>query len=216
MCNSDCFVGEYKVQETPGQKESKPKCERCDSSCVECKGPGPLNCTVCPASMQLFLEESRCLPCCSNTDPAETPECCDCSETQDDCVLQTTLPPGQKSKTILFVITCILLLLIIGAIVFIWRKARTKTQPVNKGRYEKLTNHSKTFPSSASNYHKNPSYHEDQVIEYRDRDYEDDDDEDDIVYMGKDGTIYHKFKYGLLEDDEEDELEYDDESYSFR
>ncbi|KAI1239706.1 Proprotein convertase subtilisin/kexin type 5, partial [Lamprotornis superbus] len=209
MCNSDCFVGEYKVQETPGQKENKPKCEKCDSSCTECKGPGPLNCTVCPASMQLFLEESRCLPCCSNTDPAETPECCDCN----DCVLQTTLPPGRKSKTTLFVITCILLLLVIGAIVFIWRKAQTKTQPVNKGRYEKLTNHSKTFPSSVSNYHKNPSYHEDQVIEYRDRDYEDDDDEDDIVYMGRDGTIYHKFKYGLLEDDEEDELEYDDERF---
>ncbi|XP_005061308.2 PREDICTED: proprotein convertase subtilisin/kexin type 5 isoform X3 [Ficedula albicollis] len=216
MCNSDCFVGEYKVQETPGQKENQLKCERCDSSCTECKGPGPLNCTVCPASMQLFLQESRCLPCCSNTDPAETPECCDCSETQDDCVLQTTLPPGQKSKTTFFVITCILLLLVIGAIVFIWRKAQTKTQPANKGRYEKLTNHSKAFPSSVSNYHKNPSYHEDQVIEYRDRDYEEDDYEDDIVYMGKDGTIYHKFKYGLLEDDEEDELEYDDESYSFR
>ncbi|XP_021397203.2 proprotein convertase subtilisin/kexin type 5 isoform X2 [Lonchura striata] len=217
MCNSDCFVGEYKVQETPGQKEDKLKCERCDSSCTECKGPGPLNCTVCPASMQLFLEESRCLPCCSNIDPAETPECCDCSETQDDCILQTTLPPEEKSKTVFFVITCILLLLVIGAIAFIWRKARTKTQPVNKGRYEKLTNHSKTSPSSVSNYQKNPSYHEDQVIEYRDRDYEDDDDdEDDIVYMGKDGTIYHKFKYGLLEDDEEDELEYDDESYSFR
>ncbi|NXB01917.1 PCSK5 convertase, partial [Cnemophilus loriae] len=216
MCNSDCFVGEYKVQEAPEQKENKPKCERCDSSCTECKGPGPLNCTVCPASMQLLLKESRCLPCCSNTDPEETPECCDCSKTQDDCVLQTTLTPGQKSKTAFFVITCILLLLVIGAIVFIWRKARTKTQPVNKGRYEKLTNHSKNFPSSVSNYYKNPSYYEDQVIEYRDRDYEDDDDEDDIVYMGKDGTIYHKFKYGLLEDDEEDELEYDDESYSFR
>lgn len=135
----------------------------------------------------------------------------------DDCVLQTTLLPGRKSKTTFFVITCILLLLVIGAIVFIWRKAQTKTQPVNKGRYEKLTNHSKTFPSSVSNYHKSPSYHDNQVIEYRDRDYEDDDDdEDDIVYMGKDGTIYHKFKYGLLEDDEEDELEYDDESYSFR
>ncbi|RMC17978.1 hypothetical protein DUI87_04852 [Hirundo rustica rustica] len=119
--------------------------------------------------------------------------------------------PTQRSKTTFFVIICILLLLVIGAIVFIWRKARTKIQPVNKGRYEKLTNH-----SSVSNYHKNPSYNEDQVIEYRDRDYEDDDDEDDIVYMGKDGTIYHKFKYGLLEDDEEDELEYDDESYSFR
>ncbi|KAJ7423631.1 hypothetical protein BTVI_09195 [Pitangus sulphuratus] len=217
MCNSDCFVGEYRVQETPGQEEDEPKCEKCDSSCTECKGPGPLNCTVCPASMQLYLEESRCLPCCSASDPAGNIECCDCSETQDDCVLQTTVPPKRKSKTTFFVITCILLLLVIGAIVFIWRRSRAKTQAVNKGRYEKLTNHSKTFPSSVSNYHKSTSYQEDQVIEYRDRDNEDyDDEEDDIVYMSQDGTIYRKFKYGLLEDDEEDELEYDDESYSFR
>ncbi|XP_050768974.1 proprotein convertase subtilisin/kexin type 5 isoform X1 [Gymnogyps californianus] len=216
MCNSNCFVGEYKVQETPGQEEDEPKCERCDSSCTECKGPGPLNCTVCPPSMQLYLEESRCLPCCSDSDLAGTPECCDCSETQDDCVLRTTLPLESKSKTTFFVITCILLLLVIGAIVFIWRKSRAKTQAVNKGGYEKLTNHSKTFPAYMSNYHESPSYQEDQVIEYRDPDNEDDDEEDDIVYMGQDGTVYRKFKYGLLEDDEEDELEYDDESYSFR
>uniref|UniRef100_A0A8C3JAN1 Proprotein convertase subtilisin/kexin type 5 n=1 Tax=Calidris pygmaea TaxID=425635 RepID=A0A8C3JAN1_9CHAR len=207
MCNSECFVGEYKDEHT---------CEQCDSSCTECKGPGPLNCTVCPASMQLYLEESRCLPCCRDSDPAGTPECCDCSETQDDCVLRTTLPPKSKSKTTFFIITCILLLLVIGAIVFIWRKSRAKTQAASKGGYEKLTNHSKTLPSYLSNYHDSPSYQEDQVIEYRDRDIEDDDEEDDIVYMGQDGTVYRKFRYGLLEDDEEDELEYDDESYSFR
>ncbi|XP_057288919.1 proprotein convertase subtilisin/kexin type 5 isoform X1 [Pezoporus wallicus] len=216
LCNSDCFVGEYKVQEAPEQEEDEPKCEKCDSSCTECKGPGPLNCTVCPASMQLYLAESRCLPCCHDFDLAGTPECCDCNETQDDCVLRTTLSPESKSKTAFFVITCILLLLVIGAIVFIWRKSQAKNQAVNKGRYEKLTNHSKTFSSNVGNYHESTSYQEDQVIEYRDRDNEDDDDEDDIVYMGQDGTVYRKFKYGLLEDDEEDELEYDDESYSFR
>ncbi|XP_033928587.1 proprotein convertase subtilisin/kexin type 5 isoform X1 [Melopsittacus undulatus] len=216
MCNSDCFVGEYKVQEAPEQEEDEPKCERCDSSCTECKGPGPLNCTVCPASMQLYLAESRCLPCCHDFDLAGTPECCDCNKTQDDCVLQTTPPPESKRKTAFFVITCILLLLVIGVIVFIWRKSQAKNQAANKGRYEKLTNHSKTFSSNMGNYHESTSYQEDQVIEYRDRDNEDDDDEDDIVYMGQDGTIYRKFKYGLLEDDEEDELEYDDESYSFR
>lgn len=131
-------------------------------------------------------------------------------------MLRTTLPPESKSKTAFFVITCILLLLVIGAIVFIWRKSRVKNQAVNKGRYEKLTNHPKTFYSNVGNYHESTSYQEDEVIEYRDRDNEDDNDEDDIVYMGQDGTVYRKFKYGLLEDDEEDELEYDDESYSFR
>ncbi|NXE56364.1 PCSK5 convertase, partial [Casuarius casuarius] len=216
MCNSDCLVGEYRVQESPTQEDDQLKCEKCDSTCTECKGPGPLNCTMCPASMQLYLEESRCLPCCGDSDLADSPECCDCSETQDDCVLQITLPPEHKSKTVFFVITCIFLLLIIGAIIFIWRKSRAKTQAVNKRGYEKLTNHSKAFASYTSNSHESTSYQEDQVIEYRDRDNEDEDDDDDIVYMGQDGTIYHKFRYGLLEEDEKDELEYDDESYSFR
>ncbi|XP_021236412.1 proprotein convertase subtilisin/kexin type 5 isoform X1 [Numida meleagris] len=216
ICNSDCFVGYYKVQEAPGQEEDETKCERCDSTCTECKGPGPLNCTICPAGMQLYLEEGRCLPCCSDTDPAGIPECCDCSETQDDCVLRTTLPPASKNKSTFFVITCILLILVIGAIVVIWRKSKSKPRTVSKGRYEKLTNDYKTLPSYVSNYRESSSYQEDQVIEYRDRDIEDDDEEDDIVYMGQDGTVYRKFRYGLLEDDEEDELEYDDESYSFR
>lgn len=44
---------------------------------------------------------------------------------------------------------------------------------------------------------------------------EDDDDDEDIVYMGRDGTVYRKFRYGQLGEDE-DELEYDDESYRFR
>ncbi|NWX95910.1 PCSK5 convertase, partial [Nothoprocta ornata] len=219
MCNSDCLVGEYRALESPAEEEEQPKCEKCDDTCIECKGPGPLNCTVCPASMQLYLQESRCLPCCGASGLAGSPECCDCQETQDDCVLRITQPPESKSKTALFVITCILLILVIGAIIFIWRKSRAKTQAAHKKGYEKLTNHSKTFAAYMNNSHESTSYQEDQVIEFRDRDNEfedDDDDNDDIVYMGQDGTIYRKFKYGLLEEDEEDELEYDDESYSFR
>lgn len=42
---------------------------------------------------------------------------------------------------------------------------------------------------------------------------EDEDEDEDIVYMGMDGIVYRKFKYSLLEGDEEEEvveLEYDD------
>lgn len=48
--------------------------------------------------------------------------------------------------------------------------------------------------------------------EYCDKDEgeDEDDDEDEIVYMGQDGVVYHKFKYGLLDQEEEDmEMEYD-------
>lgn len=106
-----------------------------------------------------------------------------------------------------------MLVLLIGAAVIVWRKSRGRAQAVEKG-YEKLADPSKSYSSYKSNYRESTNFEEDQVIEYRDRDF-DEDDEDDIVYMGQDGTVYRKFKYGLLDDDDEDELEYDDESYSY-
>lgn len=55
--------------------------------------------------------------------------------------------------------------------------------------------------------------------EYCDKDEDDDDDDDDeedeIVYMGQDGVVYHKFKYGLLDQEEEDmDMEYDYSIYA--
>uniref|UniRef100_A0ACB8EQT3 Proprotein convertase subtilisin/kexin type 5 n=1 Tax=Sphaerodactylus townsendi TaxID=933632 RepID=A0ACB8EQT3_9SAUR len=138
----------------------------------------------------------------------------------DECILHTSmkLPAENKRKTVALVVaSSILLILTSGAIVFIWKRSRTKLKPVNQGGYEKLVDNTKTATSFKSNHHQSTSYLEDQMIEYKDRDDDDDDDDDDdIVYMGQDGTVYRKFKYGLLEDDAEDELEYDDESYSFR
>lgn len=52
----------------------------------------------------------------------------------------------------------------------------------------------------------------DRIIECEDDEGEED---DDIVYMSEDGTVYRKFKYGLLDDDEI-ELEYDDESFLYK
>lgn len=107
-----------------------------------------------------------------------------------------------------------MLVLLLGAAVIVWRKSRGRVQPVAKAGYEKLGDPSKSYVSYKSSHRENTSFEEDQVIEYRDRDYDEDED-DDIVYMGQDGTVYRKFKYGLL-DEEEDELEYDDESYSYQ
>ncbi|KAB1280097.1 Proprotein convertase subtilisin/kexin type 5 [Camelus dromedarius] len=108
-----------------------------------------------------------------------------------------------------------MLVLLLGAAVIVWRKSRGRVRPTEKVGYEKLADPSKTYSSYKSSHHQSTSFEEDQVIEYRDRDYDEDDD-DDIVYMGQDGTVYRKFKYGLLHDDDEDELEYDDESYSYQ
>lgn len=112
----------------------------------------------------------------------------------------------------------ILLSVIIGASVFIWRRLRARPMSVNHIGYKKLADNAKALSSFRNNHYQSTSYPENQVNEYKDRDDDDDDDEDDndIVYMSRDGTVYRKFKYGLLEDDDIDELEYDDESYSFR
>lgn len=45
---------------------------------------------------------------------------------------------------------------------------------------------------------------------------DDDDEDEDILYMGQDGTVYRKFRYGQLGDEQEDELEYDDESHNYQ
>ena len=49
-----------------------------------------------------------------------------------------------------------------------------------------------------------------------DREDDEDDEDEDIVYMGQDGTVYRKFRYGQLGEEQDDELEYDDESYNYK
>lgn len=63
-------------------KGDQSECEKCHDTCIECKGPGPLNCTECPANMELYLDEGRCVQCCGGSDLTETQACCDCNETQ--------------------------------------------------------------------------------------------------------------------------------------
>ncbi|XP_045324484.1 proprotein convertase subtilisin/kexin type 5 isoform X1 [Leopardus geoffroyi] len=211
ICTSDCLVGEYRVEE--GEKFN---CEKCHESCVECKGPGTKNCTVCPADLVLLMDDSRCLHCCNTSDPSNAQECCDCRDTTDECILQASEigPAGERTKTALFITSSVMLVLLLGAAVIVWKKSRGRAQPVAKAGYEKLADPGKSYVSYKSSHLESTSFEEDQVIEYRDQDYDEEED-DDIVYMGQDGTIYRKFKYGLLDDDE-DELEYDDESYSYQ
>lgn len=119
----------------------------------------------------------------------------------------------QGSTAKLFVTACVLLILSVGGGVFHFCNARSKPfAPKTKaGGYVKLnTNGGIASQPTTSSF----GEYSDRIIECED-DEEDNDDDDDIVYMGQDGTVYHKFKYGLLDEDEI-ELEYDDESYSYR
>lgn len=205
ICTPECIVGEYR----DGKGENF-NCKKCHESCVECKGPGSKNCTGCSAGLLLHMDDNRCLRCCNASHPHRSQDCCDCQSSTDECILPDSddAVSHEHTKIALLVTSGAMLLLLLGASVFVWRKSRSR--PVAKGRYEKLAEPTVSYSSYRSSY-----LDEDQVIEYRDRDY-DEDDEDDIVYMGQDGTVYRKFKYGLLDEAEDDELEYDDESYSYQ
>ncbi|XP_004591833.2 proprotein convertase subtilisin/kexin type 5 isoform X2 [Ochotona princeps] len=211
ICTSDCLVGKYRVGE--GENFT---CAQCHESCIECKGPGTMNCTTCPANLVLNMDDNRCLRCCDASHPTDAHDCCECQDTTDECILRRphVVPAAQRSRLALFILSSIMLMLLLGAAAVVWKKARGRGRPAEKAGYEKLADPSRSYTPHKSSYGESTSFEEDQVIEYRDRDYDDDDD-DDIVYMGQDGTVYRKFKYGLLDEEEDDQLEYDDESYSY-
>ncbi|XP_078141236.1 proprotein convertase subtilisin/kexin type 5b isoform X1 [Centroberyx gerrardi] len=223
ICESQCLIGFYAASQ-----DAEPNCEACDASCLDCRGAGVWNCTVCPA-LQILSDDGRCLSCCGNEarlDGTPIPwECCDCAASLAECILSVNFvlrgpeeleDLGGPAK--LFVTACVLLVVAIGGVVFLFLQARSRSLSIpgapktTAGGYEKLDNNggvgSQPTTSSFGEY-------SDRIIECEDGE-EEDDEEDDIVYMGQDGTVYRKFKYGLLDEDEEIELEYDDESYSYR
>nr|XP_020481463.1 proprotein convertase subtilisin/kexin type 5-like [Labrus bergylta] len=172
-------------------------------------------------------------------------DCCNCTETRGECVLSTNLAfrneeeEEARGNLALFIIACILLVLGLVAVVFLIRHSRSKRAPpdITPRGYEKLgsgggyggSRHG-GYSSSSSTSHSNRGasssssggrFQESQLVDISERrsgakEDDDDDEDEDIVYMGQDGTVYRKFRYGQLGEDNEDELEYDDESYTFR
>ncbi|MED6288303.1 hypothetical protein CHARACLAT_025228 [Characodon lateralis] len=234
-CESMCEIGQY-----PVVKDSDPTCEDCDDSCQECQGPGLFNCTSCSAKAILEVD-GRCLPCCRHDKEwmdMETPqqECCNCTETRGHCIFSTNLPftyEEYRGNLTIFIIASVLLVLVLIGVIFLIRHSRSKSGPSDLpprgykklgggfgggSRYGGYTSASSTSYSSSGG-----RFQEAELVDMstprswnKNDDDDDDDDDEDIVYMGKDGTVYRKFRYGQLGDDNEDELEYDDESYTFR
>ncbi|XP_078812274.1 proprotein convertase subtilisin/kexin type 5 isoform X2 [Oryzias latipes] len=239
-CKSMCDQGQHPVSE--GLQYT---CEDCDSSCLECRAAGPFNCTACP-EQAILEEGGRCLPCCQHDDDDDDDDggedataqhdCCNCTESRGECVLSTNLPfrneeeeEAQGNLTI-FIIACILLVLALVGVILLIRHSRSKGkqsdlpprgyEKLGSGRfgggYSSASTASYSGPASSSG-----GRFQDQLVDVgrlgsKDDDDDDDEDDEDIVYMGKDGTVYRKFRYGQLGEDNEDELEYDDESYTFR
>ncbi|XP_064164994.1 proprotein convertase subtilisin/kexin type 5-like [Anguilla rostrata] len=208
VCESPCITGQYPVSES-----ATLRCERCDASCLACRGPSSYNCTLCPA-LDLLTTEGRCLPCCGNETHNEMPECCNCTETRGQCVLSTNsalhnMDDSTGSPT-LFVTASVLLLLGLGTIFFLIWRGRSKRQPDDAAQgYEKLGGPRRQSGDAAA-----MTRHRGQpLVDLAERD--DDDDDEDIVYMSRDGTVYRKFRYGQPGDQEEGELELSTRKYSF-
>ncbi|CAJ1068427.1 proprotein convertase subtilisin/kexin type 5b isoform X1 [Xyrichtys novacula] len=220
ICRSKCLVGFYDAS-----KSDSPNCKVCHPSCLDCRGPTVRNCTVCPA-LQILSDDGRCLSCCGNESRHDGKplawECCDCGVSREECIMGLNFmikdtwdaQDRQGSTARFFTTICVLLVLAVGVGVFLYLNARSKTRALKpktkSGGYEKVeTNGGVVVESTPSSF----GEYSDRIAEREDDEEEDDD--EDIVYMGQDGTVYRKFKYGLL-DDEEIELEYDDESYSYK
>ncbi|XP_049434017.1 proprotein convertase subtilisin/kexin type 5b isoform X1 [Epinephelus fuscoguttatus] len=222
ICAAQCLVGFYATSQGSESDNDQPNCQACDPSCLDCRGPGMQSCTVCPA-LQILSDDGRCLSCCGNEtrhDDKPIPrECCDCEASREECVLGVNFlmredSEAEGSTAKLFVTACVVVILSVGGGVFLFLNARSRTvamaPKIKAGGYEKLdTNGGVALQPAVSSF----GEYSDRIAECEDD--EEDDDDEDIVYMGQDGTVYRKFKYGLLDEDEI-ELEYDDESYSYR
>ncbi|XP_077478698.1 proprotein convertase subtilisin/kexin type 5 [Stigmatopora argus] len=221
-CLSACDTTKY-----PLTKGSSHSCEDCHPSCMRCKGPGATNCSACPP-YAILESEGRCLLCC-HTAGSYTHHCCNCTETTGVCILSNNLPfrneegdnEGEgRGNLAVFIITSILLAAGLVAAIVLIRRSRSKrtSSDGTPCGYEKLDSAS----GSASGGHGSSSscYKGTQMVDLGKRsadakDREDEEEEEDIVYMSKDGTVYRKFRYGQLGEDDDD-LEYDDERYMYR
>ena len=128
----------------------------------------------------------------------------------ENFVMEAAEAQGRTPK--LFITVCVLLIVSLGGGVFLFLSARARSLAVapktNSGGYEKLDSNGGVNPEPTASAFGDYS---DKIVECKEDDEEED---DDIIYMGQDGTVYRKFKYGLLDEDEI-EMEYDDESYSY-
>ncbi|KAI5622037.1 proprotein convertase subtilisin/kexin type 5, partial [Silurus asotus] len=217
ICSSLCLAGEYAVSTSP-----EVKCLACDPSCLECKGKGPFNCTNCHAQHRQS-EDGRCLACCgkeNHKDSSPLPwQCCQCHDAFiDECVSgvnfkfrsKEEVPAGNIALVTVTIIMLFIGILGVGLLLMFCHSKLPALRSVKSNGYAKLD--------------KEPAFTtatlRDQIQgEYcdKDEDEDEDDDEDEIVYMGQDGVVYHKFKYGLLDHEEEDmEMEYDYSLYAVK
>ncbi|KAJ3604400.1 hypothetical protein NHX12_029141 [Muraenolepis orangiensis] len=234
ICASRCLLGFYATPQESDSAVLEHDCAPCEPSCLDCRGPGQRNCTTCPAA-QLLSEDGRCLSCCLNgtrLQPEEPipMECCDCRASIVECVpgFNFAMKSGEElkgSRAGLWAAFFVLVAVAVGGTLFLVLQARSKARPalgaLKAVCYEKLDGGRVSWAQTDAADISSFGGYSDRIVERKGEDEDcaeddEDDEEENIVYMGQDGTVYRKFRYGLLDEDEEIDLEYDDESYSFR
>ncbi|XP_035383608.1 proprotein convertase subtilisin/kexin type 5 [Electrophorus electricus] len=243
-CESHCDVGEYPTdkEQDSNCNTCDESCLACKGpgpqNCTVCPESFILTgwrCLACCLNEEAGEEETS----------VQDPECCNCTQTTGECVLITNFAfrnheeEEQSGNLAIFVTTTILLVgALVTLVVMLFKRSTSKKPPpdatVARG-YEKLghggakdRHHGRSMTSSSSTYGGQASsssghFQEAQLVDLSDGqlgqgDDEDDEDEvdEDIVYMGQDGTVYRKFSYGQMGKDQDEEMDYDDESYNFR
>ncbi|XP_056135294.1 proprotein convertase subtilisin/kexin type 5-like [Lampris incognitus] len=217
-CVEECPEGYY------GDKDEH-ACKVCHPSCKSCVGHHSVQCATCKPGF--YRQGYSCVETCSESHFVNTTSgvCERCHSSCEECILSVNFilrgpeeleALGSPAKHLVTI--CVLFIIAAGGVVYLFLQARSKLHPVSStsktkaGGYQKLDS-----KGDVSSQLKASSFGEyrDRIIECEEGE-EEDDEEDDIVYMAQDGTVYRRFKYGLLDEDEEIELEYDDESYSFK
>lgn len=136
---------------------------------------------------------------------------CSLTASMDECVpgvnfkfrSKEEVPTGNSG---LITVTTILLLIGIGVVGFLFMHCRLKLPFVSSVKSNGYTKLDKELAFTTATLR--DSIQGDYCDQ--DEDEDEDDDEAEIVYMGQDGVVYHKSKYGLLDQEEEDmEMEYD-------
>lgn len=208
ICESQCLIGFYSTSQSSDSRGDGEDCRPCNPSCLDCRGPSRWNCTACPA-LQVLADDGRCLSCCGDEKQHNKPiswQCCDCEASQEECVMGVNFVvknmEGDNGTARLFVTIYVLLSIALGGGLFLLFSARwraTVMAPVTiAGGYMKVSTNGGLASQNTSSF----GEYSDRIIECRE---EEDEEDDDIIF------IYR----GLLDEDDI-ELEYDDESYSYK
>ncbi|KTG42889.1 hypothetical protein cypCar_00035523 [Cyprinus carpio] len=199
--------------------------------------------TTCP-SHHYSQQDGECHLChkyCHECSGSRQDQCLSCNQNHyllSECVLSTNFAfcnhEGEENtgNLTLFITTSILLVFALLAVIILIKRSLSKQpmpEPSVPRRYEKLghgggkdsfyrgtSSSTCTYGGQASS--SSGQFRESELVDLSDQKggQDDDDEDEDILYMGQDGTVYRKFRYGQLGDEQEDELEYDDESHNYQ